>query len=166
MSGALSSCPLLGACSIASRSRLAIASPAPQLSSHRLRGWPDLCDTRRQTLLDELTPRPLTSRSKVVVSPPPHGLRMMLHLHSPRSIAASILESAASSRPVYGIFWRHTSCHIQRTGFRCASYSTAAMEVPLTAPNGKKWNQPVGLFINNEFVASSNGQKLTSINPT
>ncbi|KEZ42552.1 putative aldehyde dehydrogenase-like protein [Scedosporium apiospermum] len=24
------------------------------------------------------------------------------------------------------------------------------MEVPLTAPNGKKWNQPVGLFINNE----------------
>lgn len=39
------------------------------------------------------------------------------------------------------------------------------MEVELTAPNGKKWTQPLGLFINNEFVKSSNGQKITSINP-
>ncbi|KAJ9131656.1 Aldehyde dehydrogenase [Pleurostoma richardsiae] len=39
------------------------------------------------------------------------------------------------------------------------------MEVELTAPNGKKWSQPLGLFINNEFVKSSNGQKLASINP-
>ncbi|KAK4190060.1 aldehyde dehydrogenase domain-containing protein [Podospora australis] len=40
------------------------------------------------------------------------------------------------------------------------------MEVELTAPNGKKWTQPLGLFINNEFVKSSNEQKLASINPT
>ncbi|KAK4137402.1 aldehyde dehydrogenase [Trichocladium antarcticum] len=40
------------------------------------------------------------------------------------------------------------------------------MEVELTAPNGKKWTQPLGLFINNEFVKSSNGQTLASINPT
>lgn len=40
------------------------------------------------------------------------------------------------------------------------------MEVELTAPNGKKWAQPLGLFINNEFVESSNGQKIASINPT
>ncbi|KAK3901333.1 aldehyde dehydrogenase domain-containing protein [Staphylotrichum tortipilum] len=40
------------------------------------------------------------------------------------------------------------------------------MEVELTAPNGKKWIQPLGLFINNEFVPSSNKQKITSINPT
>lgn len=39
------------------------------------------------------------------------------------------------------------------------------MEVQLTAPNGKKWSQPIGLFINNEFVKSSNEQKLTTINP-
>ncbi len=39
------------------------------------------------------------------------------------------------------------------------------MEVELTAPNGKKWTQPLGLFINNEFVPSSNEQKITSINP-
>lgn len=42
----------------------------------------------------------------------------------------------------------------------------ASMEVELAAPNGKKWIQPLGLFINNEFVKSSNEQKLASINPT
>ena len=42
---------------------------------------------------------------------------------------------------------------------------SSAMEVELTAPNGKKWTQPLGLFINNEFVPSSNEQKITSINP-
>ncbi|KAM7192524.1 Aldehyde dehydrogenase domain containing protein [Rhypophila sp. PSN 637] len=40
------------------------------------------------------------------------------------------------------------------------------MEVELTAPNGKTWKQPLGLFINNEFVKSSNEQTITSINPT
>lgn len=42
----------------------------------------------------------------------------------------------------------------------------SAMEVELTAPNGKKWSQPLGLLINGEFVKSSNEQKLTSINPS
>ena len=42
---------------------------------------------------------------------------------------------------------------------------SSAMEVELTAPNGKKWTQPLGLFINNQFVPSSNEQKITSINP-
>ncbi|KAH6636564.1 aldehyde dehydrogenase domain-containing protein [Chaetomium tenue] len=40
------------------------------------------------------------------------------------------------------------------------------MEVELSAPNGKKWSQPLGLFINNEFLKSSNGQTITSVNPT
>jgi aldehyde dehydrogenase (NAD(P)+) len=40
------------------------------------------------------------------------------------------------------------------------------MEVELTAPNGRKWRQPLGLFINNEFVKSSNGQTIASVNPT
>ncbi|KAK4461420.1 aldehyde dehydrogenase domain-containing protein [Cladorrhinum samala] len=40
------------------------------------------------------------------------------------------------------------------------------MEVELTAPNGKAWKQPLGLFINNEFVKSSNDGKIASINPT
>ncbi|CAH0054364.1 unnamed protein product [Clonostachys solani] len=35
----------------------------------------------------------------------------------------------------------------------------------LQAPNGRKYEQPTGLFINNEFVASSSGQTITSIDP-
>lgn len=40
------------------------------------------------------------------------------------------------------------------------------MEVELTAPNGRKWVQPLGLFINNEFVKGGSGQTITTINPT
>ncbi|KAL2040248.1 hypothetical protein N7G274_007151 [Stereocaulon virgatum] len=38
--------------------------------------------------------------------------------------------------------------------------------VNLKAPNGREYKQPIGLFINNEFVKSSSGEKITSINPT
>ncbi|PCD42155.1 hypothetical protein AU210_004689 [Fusarium oxysporum f. sp. radicis-cucumerinum] len=41
-----------------------------------------------------------------------------------------------------------------------------SLDVQLTAPNGRTYKQPTGLFINNEFVPSSNGSKITSINPT
>lgn len=40
------------------------------------------------------------------------------------------------------------------------------LKVDLKAPNGRKYTQPIGLFINNEWVESSNGQKLTTVNPT
>ena len=39
------------------------------------------------------------------------------------------------------------------------------LTVELTAPNGKKYTQPIGLFINNEWVKSSDGEKIMSINP-
>ncbi|CAK7214575.1 mitochondrial aldehyde dehydrogenase [Sporothrix curviconia] len=42
----------------------------------------------------------------------------------------------------------------------------ADLAVQLTAPNGRSYSQPIGLFINNEWVKSSDGGKLTSINPT
>lgn len=35
----------------------------------------------------------------------------------------------------------------------------------LTAPNGIKWNQPLGLFINNEFVAASGESTITAVDP-
>lgn len=59
----------------------------------------------------------------------------------------------------------------RRIVLRCFSLSPqtrtkSTMEVELTAPNGRRWTQPLGLFINNEFVKSSNGQKIASINPT
>lgn len=44
--------------------------------------------------------------------------------------------------------------------------SSKELSVELTAPNGTKYIQPTGLFINNEFVKSKGGEKITSINPT
>ena len=40
------------------------------------------------------------------------------------------------------------------------------LQVELTAPNGRKYLQPLGLFINNEFVKSKSEEKIVSINPT
>lgn len=40
------------------------------------------------------------------------------------------------------------------------------LAIELAAPNGTKYSQPTGLFINNEWAASSKGNKITSINPT
>jgi len=45
------------------------------------------------------------------------------------------------------------------------SRAMASLTVELTAPNGRKYTQPTGLFINNEWVASSKGNKIASINP-
>lgn len=45
-----------------------------------------------------------------------------------------------------------------------SSFDELAIE--LTAPNGRKYTQPTGLFINNEFVKSKSGEKITTINPT
>ncbi|KAL1850816.1 mitochondrial aldehyde dehydrogenase [Paecilomyces lecythidis] len=42
----------------------------------------------------------------------------------------------------------------------------AGLSVQLKAPNGREYTQPIGLFINNEFVASKSGAKIASINPT
>ncbi|POR33938.1 Putative aldehyde dehydrogenase-like protein [Tolypocladium paradoxum] len=40
----------------------------------------------------------------------------------------------------------------------------AGLSIKLVAPNGKSWDQPTGLFIDNEFVPSS-GQEITTIDP-
>ncbi len=44
--------------------------------------------------------------------------------------------------------------------------SSDGLSIELTAPNGHKYTQPTGLFINNEFVKSKSGEKITSINPS
>jgi hypothetical protein len=46
------------------------------------------------------------------------------------------------------------------------SFTMSDLFVNLKAPNGVEYKQPIGLFINNEFVKSSSGEKITSINPT
>lgn len=40
------------------------------------------------------------------------------------------------------------------------------LKVELTAPNDTKYTQSTGLFIDNEWVKSGNGETITSINPT
>lgn len=37
--------------------------------------------------------------------------------------------------------------------------------VNLVAPNGVKYAQPTGLFINNEFVKAAKGETIDSIDP-
>lgn len=37
--------------------------------------------------------------------------------------------------------------------------------VDITAPNGRQYKQPTGLFIDNEFVKSTSGQTIASIDP-
>ncbi|KAI1310452.1 aldehyde dehydrogenase [Xylaria venustula] len=57
------------------------------------------------------------------------------------------------------------SCN-KNTFIRSVCSSMADLKVDLTAPNGKKFTLPTGLFINNEFVKASGGEKITSINPS
>lgn len=45
-------------------------------------------------------------------------------------------------------------------------HKMSGLSVDLTAPNGKKFTLPTGLFINNEFVKATGGGKIESINPT
>ncbi len=35
----------------------------------------------------------------------------------------------------------------------------------ITTPNGHTYQQPLGLFINNDFVQASVGQTITSVDP-
>ncbi|KAH6662403.1 aldehyde dehydrogenase domain-containing protein [Plectosphaerella plurivora] len=41
----------------------------------------------------------------------------------------------------------------------------ASLYAQLTAPNGRSWRQPLGLFIDNEFVPSTQGGTITSVDP-
>lgn len=51
-------------------------------------------------------------------------------------------------------------------GRRFSSTTMSDLSVELTAPNGVKYTQPTGLFINNEWVKSKSREKISTINPT
>ena len=78
-------------------------------------------------------------------------------------LGASHIRGAASRR-AFGISRVATSRQLPSQHRRL--YSTGAPDVQLTAPNGRTWSQPTGLFINNEFVPSTDGQMITTVNPT
>lgn len=80
-----------------------------------------------------------------------------------RASSASLSSSSAS---------RERRCLSQSTAFRYSRRLTnnnntimSGLEIELTAPNGRKYKQPTGLFINNEWVKAKKGEKITSINP-
>lgn len=41
----------------------------------------------------------------------------------------------------------------------------ADLQLSLTAPNGRQYSQPIGLFIDNQFVAAKSGDKFATISP-
>ena len=53
----------------------------------------------------------------------------------------------------------------RRTVF-ATSKAMSGLFVDLTTPNGIKYTQPLGLYINNEFVASSGKTRIETINPS
>ncbi|KAK8173859.1 aldehyde dehydrogenase [Phyllosticta citrichinensis] len=74
-----------------------------------------------------------------------------------RPVRHSSLAKGLNSLPLPRLAFVHT-----QGSFKIMS----DLSVEVTAPNGVKYTQPTGLFINNEFVKSVSGEKITSINPT
>jgi aldehyde dehydrogenase (NAD(P)+) len=54
----------------------------------------------------------------------------------------------------------------QRRQFHSSPFVMSDISVQLTAPNGRSYTQPIGLFINNEFVAAKSGEKFATVNPS
>lgn len=55
---------------------------------------------------------------------------------------------------------------LNRSGVFRFSSTLADLKIDLTAPNGREFTLNTGLFINNEFVQSSTGDRFPSIDPT
>src|ERR1700753_752300 len=72
-----------------------------------------------------------------------------------------MLSFAKFGRPLLRI---HSTLH-SIVPFLGQSRRMSDLTVELTAPNGVRYTQPIGLFVNNEWIKSSNGEKIASISP-
>lgn len=54
---------------------------------------------------------------------------------------------------------------IPKRQFSCSRPLASILHAELTAPNGRAWTQPLGLFIDNQFVESKGGGRIASVNP-
>jgi aldehyde dehydrogenase (NAD+) len=61
---------------------------------------------------------------------------------------------------------RTTLSTVSNATFSATMRNMSDLTIELTAPNGKKYVQPTGLFINNEWVPGSKGNRIPSINPS
>ncbi|PWI75842.1 aldehyde dehydrogenase ALDH [Purpureocillium lilacinum] len=92
-----------------------------------------------------------------------------LHLEPPLAVLGP-LHSIPSFPASPTTLLRFPSSPSSPTRFRPLSFTTMAARsasepVELQAPNGVKYTQPTGIFINNEFVKATSGQTITSIDP-
>lgn len=88
--------------------------------------------------------------SMLAVSRPSTALRPL------SSICSRIIRQRASTPP-----------HLYPSySFHPPRRSMSDLSISLKAPNGLKYTQPTGLFINNAFVPAKSGKKITTINPT
>lgn len=69
------------------------------------------------------------------------------------------------TRTIITHLWRCSSSIGGRRTFSCSSVLATGMRTKLTAPNGQSWVQPLGLFINNEFVEGSAPNQIETLNP-
>lgn len=100
------------------------------------------------------------------ILPLPAYLRRSLFEQLTRASRQSILPLSTlpsrSSSPQLTVILERYICR----SFSSTPAKMSDLSVELTAPNGRKYTQPTGLFINNEWVKSSDGKKIVSINPT
>lgn len=68
-------------------------------------------------------------------------------------------------RCLYKVSSTLTSSISPRRLFHSSPFVMSGISVQLTAPNGRSYTQPIGLFINNEFVAAKSGEKFSTVNP-
>jgi hypothetical protein len=106
--------------------------------------------------LGDFFPVPLSQMFKALLPLPAHLRRIVL-----KQIEGKHTRSHCQSLVLIPGLYTLT-----RRSFCDIKVKMSDLSVELTAPNGKKYTQPTGLFINNEWVKSSSGTKITSINPT
>jgi hypothetical protein len=79
------------------------------------------------------------------------------------------LRTSLHSRPAYPFirtFTQSRNTTIRSFSNYHSKMSSSDLFVELTAPNGRKYSQPRGLFINNEFVKSKSGETISTVNPS
>jgi len=81
------------------------------------------------------------------------------------TFAKASIRSYLPSRSVISRPRVHRTSHLPLWKYYSTANNMSDLFVELTAPNGRKYRQPRGLFINNEFVKSKSGETIASINP-
>lgn len=151
-------------------------TPRPQfgMPTSRTSTWP--CGEASCSIISScsthqgLFPSPVSGWCKTGGCPRLHASQPLKARHRPPPIWLLPTMLRSFSRPLASLSSVSVSFVYRPVPTRVLSIrllsAMADLKVDLTAPNGKKFTLPTGLFINNEFVKASSGAKVTSINPT